>query len=234
MKVPWHIAGAVAALAVVVVVGTRLDAEPPRITKESIMIAADDADPVTRAAAQAAAGSPTPLNYATGFEPEQGFTARGTDCVYNCGGADTGACGFIGDGTQGSGPYPEPWAVTDCNLRNIEGHVETVHPFAGTQHLRLSREPCTFTAEFCKLTDARVPASPPLPGIIAPSTYSAQIAIDGLFGANVSFQPQSNSQGLITSRTILFFYGFFYILDDPGDGITFLPIPTNWDTSGGY
>ena len=52
MKVPWHISGAVAALAGVVMIGTRLDAEPPRIKKPAIMIAADDVEPLTRTAGQ--------------------------------------------------------------------------------------------------------------------------------------------------------------------------------------
>ena len=76
MKASWHISGAVAALAGVVMIGAKLDAEPPRVTIPSIVIRADDAHTVARAPGQTAFGTPTPLNYATGFEPTEGFTAR--------------------------------------------------------------------------------------------------------------------------------------------------------------
>ncbi len=227
---------AVAALAGIVLVGTNLKAAAPKVTKPAVMKLADDASRMTTPSSQAA-GTATSLNYSTGFEAASGFTARDATCVQDtitCPGGFTGQCGFIGDGTQGSGAYPEPWGVSSSNTGNIEGHVDTIHPFAGTQHMRISKDLCDSTNAFSFSVDARIPPSPPMPGIVAPSTYSAQISLDRLFGANVNWQPQSNSQGFLTSRMMFFFYGFFYILDDPGTGLTFVPVFTYWDSTGTY
>jgi len=179
-------------------------------------------------------GPPVSLNYATGFEPEQGFTPRDATCWQDplCVDASTGQCGFIGNGTQGSGPYPEPWAVGGSNQipTQIEAHIDTVHPYSGTQHLRFSQDLCDESNPYYFAVDARVPASQPQPGVTAPSTYRGMIAIDGLFGTNVFWQPQSNSQGLPTTRTLFYFDGTIYVIDEH----VYVPLSTPWDTSGAY
>jgi len=182
---------------------------------------------------QALSGTGVSLNYATGFEPAQGFTARDATCWQDplCVDASTGQCGFIHG--QGSGPYPEPWAVSGGPTQ-IEAHIDNVHPFSGTQHLRFSHDACDDVNPFTFAVDARIPGSPPQLGIVAPATYRGQIAIDGLFGVNVIWQPQSNSQGYPTSRTLFYYYGWFYILDDRGSGTEYVPVSTNWDATGTY
>ncbi len=223
---------AVAALVGMVVIGTNLEAAGPKVTKPAKMKASDDFSPMTRARSQAAAGN-IDFDYSTGFEANECFTPRNPNtCVQNpCGvGGYVGQCGFIGDGTQGCGPYPEPWAVSGSNTTNIEGHIDTVNPFKGDQHLRISKDICDNTNAFSFSVDARLPASPPKGGLLAPSTYKGAIALKtGLFGANVNWQPQSNSQGFLTSRVMFFFYGWFYILDDYGAGLTFVPVFIYWN-----
>ena len=235
--------GAVGALVGILVVGMDLEAQE-RPSVDETTLALPDGEV---AQAPAAAGTLTPFNHATGFESAEGFTARDGTCVQNpCASGEiadgsggtgyTGECGFIGDGTQGSGPYPEPWGVSASNTGNIEGHIDTVHPNSGLQHLRLSKDHCDDTNAFSFVVDARIPVSPPLPGLIAPSTYSGQIAIDGLFGANLTWEGSSHSQNVFASRVLFFFYGWFYILDDYGNGLTFVPVLTYWDepVSGEY
>ena len=228
---------AVAAIVGMVVIGTSLEAVGPKLTKPYKMITSDDYKAATHVASQAGAAG-VALNYATGFEVGEGFTARDGTCLQDpcpgdpgTGTGYTGECGFIGDGNQGSGPYPDPWGVSGSNVNNIEGHVDTVSPFGGEHHLRLSQDPCDVIEEFG--VDARVPANPPAVGVIGPSTYSAQIAIPtGLFGADVNWQPQSSSQLMLTSRLIFFYYGFFYILDDSGSGLAWVALPSKtWNTA---
>jgi len=218
--------------------GTALEAGGPIVKKKDLVTPIEELNPVGHARNTSAGHiTPVPFNYATGFEPEQGFTARDATCfqdTVNCPGGYTGECGFIGDGTQGSGPYPEPWAASASNRDNIEGHIDDVHPFSGTQHLRISHDACDDFVPFGFSVDARIPASPPQPGPIAPATFTGQIAIDGLFGANVFWQPQGNSQGGITSRALFYFYGWFYFFDDYGEGLTYTPVFTSWDASGAY
>jgi hypothetical protein len=231
---------AVAAIIGMVVIGTNLEAAGPVMVKKSALIKAEGFDSLSRATSTSAAAA-TALNYTTGFEVVEGFTARDGTCsqnpcsggVPNSGGAGyTGECGFI-DG-QGLGGYPAPWGVSGSNAGNIEGHVDTAHPYAGAQHLRVSYDNCDAQNPFGFATDARIPPGSPLPGVIGPATYKGQIAISGLFGSNVFWQPQSSSQGYLTTRTLFYFYGWFYILDDYGAGLTYVPVFTNWDDTGNY
>jgi len=224
----------VGALVGAVISGSTLDAAGPVITKKAVTIQAEGYDPLANPRS-GAAGAPVALNYVTSFEPANGFVARDATCTPDaaCVSPSTGQCGFIGG--QGNGPYPEPWAVsTSQPITLTEPHIDVVHPFSGVQHLRFSEDLCDDPTPYSFAVDARVPASPPLPGLIAPSTYSVQIAIDTLFGTNVFFQPQSNSQGILTTRTMFYFYGWFYILDDQGDGLQYYPALTPWDASGTY
>ena len=191
----------------------------------------------------------TPLNYATSFEPEEGFTARDGTCVQNAcasgeigdgsgGTGYTGECGFIGDGTQGSGPYPEPWGTSTANAGNIEGHIDNVHPFSGSQHLRLSKDACdeTSLSSLGFVIDARVPIPAARePGIWGPSTYSGQIAItQPPFGANVYWMSQSQSQGLRQSIVQLGASGSIEVLDNLAMHTIFYPTFAYWDQTGGY
>jgi len=224
---------AVAALAGIVIVGANLEAAGPVAGKKALMKQANDFSPLNKKLS-GSAGVALDLDYTTGFEAPD-FVARDATCVQDtvsCG-PFSGECGWING--QGPGAHPEPWAVSTSNqgIGMIEGHVDTVNPFSGQQHLRISKDVCDSTNAFSFATDARVPASPSPLGIIGPSTYSGQIALThGLFGANINWQPQSGTQGFLTSRMLFFFYGFFYILDDQGGGLGFFPVFTYWDAGG--
>ena len=231
----------VAAIVGMVVIGASLEAAGPTVTKPAKMKMSDDFSALTSPSNQAA-GVAADLDYGTGFEAPA-FTARDGTCLQDpCPGGPgtgtgyTGQCGFIGDGTQDVGAYPRPWAVSGSNVANIEGHIDTANPFSGAQHLRLSKDICDTTNAFSFSVDARIPASPAPVGLIAPATYSGMIAIPtSLFGANVNWQPQSGSQGFLTSRMLLFFYGYIYLLDDFGAGLTWVwPGGAMWDASGNY
>jgi len=240
---------AVAALAGMIMIGANLEAAGPVMLKRAIMKQANTGRQFTEYDYTShSAAAATPLNYATGFESGDAFTARDGTCAQDntcdaltgCTCAPfAGECGWIHG--QGSGPYPAPWGVSTSNqgIGMIEPHVDTVNPFAGQQHLRFTKDVCDTTAGPLTTgfaTDARIPSSANIApeGVIGPSTYEGQIAIHQLFGANVNWQPQSNSQGLLTTRTQFNFSGNFYILDDQGSGYTFVPVFQYWDYSGAY
>jgi hypothetical protein len=235
---------AVAAVAGIIMIGANLEAAGPVAQKAAVLKAANGVNKLASHMSHSAAAA-TDLDYATGFEAADGFTARDGTCVQDntcdaltgCTCAPfTGECGWING--QGSGPFPAPWGVSVSNqgIGMIEGHIDTVNPFSGQQHLRISKDVCDTTAAFSFATDARIPDSnTAIVGIVGPSTYSGQIALThGLFGANVNWQPQSNSQNKLTTRTLFYFYGFFYILDDTGSGYGFVPVFTYWDYTGAY
>jgi len=225
-----------------VAIATNVQATGPKVTMKPAKMAQAEGSRVAANLSGQSAALVTPLNYSTGFEAATGFTPRDATCVQNAcvagpgsgGTGYTGQCGFIGDGTQGNTGYPEPWGVSTTNTQLIEGHIDTAHPFSGTQHLRIQKDICDATNFTGLATDARIPPGSPQPGIIAPATISQQIAISGLFGADLVLQPQANSQGLWTTRIMFFYYGFFYVLEDKGAGLQWWPQFTYWDATGAY
>ena len=230
---------AVAAIVGMVVIGTNLEAAGPTVSKMAKMKLADDYNAVTKISNQAAATIPI-AGYTTGFEINEGYIARDGTCVQNpCAGAGgpgdgcngwVGNCGAMATGVQGSQGYPEPWGVSASNPLCIEAHIDTANPFAGEQHMRFQKEICDSTNAFSFSSDARLPPSPPKPQPITPATITFQYAVPtGLFGSNMNWQPQANSQGFWTTRMLVFFYGFFYVLEDRGAGLAFWPLFYYWD-----
>lgn len=226
---------AVAAVAGMLMIGANLEASGPPARKAAVLKQANGIDKLANHSSHSAAVA-TDLDYTTDFEAPN-FTPRDGTCVQDTAtcGPFTGECGWING--QGSGPFPEPWGVSVSNqgIGLIEAHIDTVNPFGGSQHLRISKDVCDTTNAFSFATDARIPDSnTPIVGIIGPSTYSGQVAVQQLFGADVFWQPQSGSQGFLTSRTMFFYYGFFQILDDPGTGLAYIPVFSYWDYTGAY
>ncbi len=146
------------------------------------------------------------LNYSTGFEAGEGFIP-----------------GYIGGGTQpvGCGGVANPcWGTTmRANRSLIEGHIETAHPFAGLQHLRISHDPAApANSNFGLGVDARYPRTEDLsPQPVAPNTVTMRISIDARSWQSFRVQPQSNSQGFLASSMLLHYMGGVYFLDGCGD-----------------
>jgi hypothetical protein len=172
----------------------------------------------------AAAGNP--LNYGTGFEALEGF-----------------AVGHIGNGIQpaGCGGIANPcWGKTGAaNASIVEGKISDLHPFAGTQHLRIAHDPATRTNQpgFNLGVDARYPRAADLSvRPTAPNTASCEMSIDTPFGQDFRVQPQSNSQGSLATSALFFYSGGIYILDDlcGSTGLNFVSSGFFWDTLGGY
>jgi hypothetical protein len=164
--------------------------------------------------------------YGTGFEAAEGF-----------------ALGHIGNGTQpaGCGGIANPcWGKTTAgNGSLVEGHIDNVHPFAGTQHLRIAHDPATRTNQpnFNLGVDARYPRAADLSARpTAPNTASCEMSIDTPFGMDYRVQPQSNSQGSLATSALFFYSGGIYILDDlcGATALNFISSGFFWDTLGGY
>ena len=146
-------------------------------------------------------GAPRGLPSTFGFEPGEGF-----------------AVGPIG-GQVG-------WTMFAASL--AEGHVDTLNPFAGTQHLRISNDPAIAAGT---LTGGFSPDEGPL----AAGAYSlsVEIAISATGGADYDVVPQAPSQGFLSARVKFNVLGDILILDDPGLGLAFIDSGTNW-TAGAY
>jgi len=192
--------------------------------------AQDDFTPVQ--ASLAVGGVPTPFNYATGLEPEQGF-----------------APGHISG--QGNGPYPEPWGVrTSTPMSANEAHIDLANPSTGLQHARVSYDPALptppppppppqayFRGDF--VTDARIPQNASsLPNVLAPVTIVLDLAITtdlSYLSSVYQLVPQSRSEGLITASMQFWFDGRITMIDDDAVcGVGLFCALGTWDTTGGY
>lgn len=139
--------------------------------------------------------------YVTGFEPGEGF-----------------APGYIG-GQAG-------WSAFTASA--TEGHVDTVNPYAGEQHLRISHDPDiaagTLTGGFSP--DMGVQNDDAV-------SVSVMVAIGATGGADYDVVPQAPSQGLLTARVKFSYLGDILVLDDPGTGVAFVDTGVDW-LPGGY
>jgi hypothetical protein len=225
----------VAVLAVAGLVGTAAFAarqNPTTVT--GISKSADE--PTSPTAAIAA-----PVNYSTGFEAVEGFTAR--DATFVAPATRVAPVEPPFSGWIKFQPVPcivgvTCWGVTTAPSNSLwEGHVDQVHAYAGAQHLRLSHDATTRTNQgnFGLGVDARMPPGNPPAQTPAPNTVSAEVAITAT-GMDYRFQPQSNSQGLLATSTLFFYGGGIYVLDDlcGTAPLFFAQTGVAWDTTGGY
>ncbi|MFQ5494210.1 MAG: IPTL-CTERM sorting domain-containing protein, partial [Phycisphaerae bacterium] len=127
-----------------------------------------------------------PGTLATGFEAVDGF-----------------APGYIG-GQAG-------WTAFIASL--AEGHIDTINPAGGTQHLRISQDPAVSLGTF---TGAFSPDVGPLAS--GASTVSVDVAIGATGGADYIVAAQSPSEGFLTWQVRFSFLGTIRILDDDGFG----------------
>ena len=139
--------------------------------------------------------------YGTGFEASEGF-----------------APGYIG-GQAG-------WTAFSASV--TEGHVGTVNPYAGEQHLRISRDPDismgTWTGGFSPDLGAQNDD---------PVSVSVMVAIGATGGADYDVVPQAPSQDLQTAHVNFSWLGDIRVLDDPGTGLDFIDTGVDW-VPGGY
>jgi len=137
------------------------------------------------------------------------------------------------------------WTVSVTAGASSVSLVSTANPAGGSvQHLRMSYDPALVTSTtFGAVVSARVPASAvaiannSMP--VAPQTVSVDIALidvnaDGVRDSDFSVQPQAVSQGFLTSRTMFYYTGIIYVLDDTGGGCCTFVNMGSWDTSGAY
>jgi hypothetical protein len=175
-----------------------------------------------------AGGPGTGMNFATGFEPEEGYPLG---YISNTPGSHPVGCG---------GPAFPCWGHTTAATASlITPTIENLNPASGVQHMRLIHDPSTRTNQtgFGFGVGARYPRGADLSARpIAPSTTSADLAISNSGGMNFRFQPQSNSQGCIQGSALFFEDGEIYILDDfcGAVGLNFQPTGHFWDTTGAY
>jgi len=118
--------------------------------------------------------------------------------------------------------------------------VETANPVGGVgQHVRLFYQaslPSGVPGD-CYVS-ARVPinavAEGNTPPISNPTIVECDLAISAPGGADFMVQPQGRGDaGRFSPRTLFFYFGALYVLDDTGAGPTFLPMGF-WDSSGAY
>lgn len=138
----------------------------------------------------------------TGFETAEGFTAN-MPCQQN------------------------GW--TNFTASQTQGHISTLHPASGSQHIRISYDPAVArnTSTGC--------FSPNLgPQPATEQVAQADIAISDIGGADYDFVIQSPSQGLITARVKFYYLGDIWVMDDDGaSGVEFVDTGANW-TVGPY
>ncbi len=176
------------------------------------LVASDE----TRAPAQTA--GTTLYIQSVGFEPGEGY-----------------APGFIND--QPCAVGPTCWGITTAaGASDVEGHVDTVHPFAGTQHFRLSPDPNHRTNQpgFGLGVDARLPASADtVTAPIGTTVFDMEVSVDTPFGQDFQIQPQAISQSARVQRVLFFYAGGLYMEDlAPTQG--YYAASAGWDTSGAY
>ncbi len=132
----------------------------------------------------------------TGFESAEGF-----------------APGYI-DGQAG-------WTAFVVSL--TEGHIDTVNPASGSQHMRISFDP-TIGAEF---TGGLSPDLGTLPS--GPSTTMVDVAVSDLFGADYLVAGQSNSEGFLTWEVRFGFLGTLLVRDRVNGVLVFVDTGVRWD-----
>lgn len=136
-----------------------------------------------------------------GFEPGEGFVP-----------------GFIGGQVGWSG-----FAASTA-----EGHIDTVNPRNGTQHLRISLDPAVASGN---LLGAFSPVVPDL--VVDASSVLVYVAIGATGGADYDVVPQTPTQGFLTARVKFSWQGDILVLDDTGSGLGFVDTGTDY-TPGPY
>jgi|CXWL01.1.fsa_nt_gi hypothetical protein len=174
-------------------------------------------------------------DYFTGFEPEEGFIPRDPNFPAS------GFSGWING--QPWNPVPQlNWAVTsNIHRSDREGHIDAVNPYAGLQHVRISpvdRADLCPPPKICEWglgVDVRIPASADvLAQPVGPYRVECQVAISALNGQDFRIQPQSNTQGFLSTSMYFLYQGGIYVLDRDDVTTGLFPTGFTWDTTGEY
>lgn len=145
-------------------------------------------------------GIPRSLPYSTGFEPADGF-----------------APGYIGGQAGWTG-----FAGT------AQGVISAAHPAAGTQELRISRDPSNPAGNY---TGGFSPVQSALG--VGDYVTSMDVYISYALGANYGVVLQAPSQGYLSARLEFDWLGDIIVLDDTGSGLGFVDTGVAW-TPGVY
>ena len=116
---------------------------------------------------------------------------------------------------------------TAFSASSTEGHIDTVNPASGTQHMRISGDSSiptgTLTGCFSPLLATPV-TSPTIP--VSQVTVDLYIGASG--GSDYDIVPQAPSQGFLNARVKFSFLGDILVLDDPGGGLAFVDTGVDW------
>lgn len=106
--------------------------------------------------------------------------------------------------------------------------VSAANPFAGAQHMRISKDPALANGA---LTGGFSPNQGPQ----APGAYdvSVMVNLSAVDGADYDVVPQAPSQGFLSARVKFNFAGPIYVLDDTGGGLAFINTGTDWTADAG-
>jgi hypothetical protein len=118
------------------------------------------------------------------------------------------------------------WTAFSSSL--VEGHIDTVNPNGGSQHLRISQDPAVAAGT---LLGAFSPVATDL--VVDASTMTVFVNIGAVGGASYDVVPQAPSQSFLTARVSFAFSGDILVLDDPGTGLTFVDTGVDY-TPGTY
>ncbi len=143
----------------------------------------------------------------TGFEPEDGwdagFSICGPEFAATCSYPITDVC-IPGDHVANQNcceadPNPETgWYMDDTSRHCNQPHIETVHPFSGSQHLRFQPD-SVGSMELTVLTPL-VPASPP-----GRTVVSFQIAGGNPAGGYLDYQASAGGQSVDSLSAVVSF-----------------------------
>lgn len=109
-----------------------------------------------------------------------------------------------------------------------QGHISTVNPSAGDQHMRIDKDTAAASGSLtgCFSPDLGAPPA-------GTSSVKVDIAISATGGADYDVVPQAPSEALLTARVKFNSVGDILILDDTGGGLIFVDSGANW-TVGSY
>ena len=159
--------------------------------------------------------------------PVKALVAPGTNGTTRSAGPGSLATGFESAEGFAAGPIfgQVGWGAFQATP---EGHIDTVNPAAGSQHLRISKDPSLATGTN---TGAFSPDLGPL--ATGPSTTSVDIAISAIGGANYIVLGQSPSEAFLTWEVLFEFNGRIWVFDDIGAGAELINTGDDW-TVGPY
>lgn len=113
---------------------------------------------------------------------------------------------------------------TAFTVSNIEGHISTVNPSSGVQHLRVGYDQALGNGTLVGCFSPNIG-----PQSVEPVWMEVDVAISGDGGADYFVNPQSPTQGYTTARVVFDWLGNIWIGDDPGSGFQMVDTGIAWN-----